>query len=104
MGENELFPLEKRTEKNEKCIMTISKERLAEIAAIKDSDIDYSDIPELDDTFWANAELKMPQTKDKITVRIDHDIVEWLKSQGTGYQSKMNSILRQFMLAKQHQK
>jgi uncharacterized protein (DUF4415 family) len=46
----------------------------------------------------------MPQTKDKITVRIDHDIVEWLKSQGTGYQSKMNSILRQFMLAKKHQK
>jgi uncharacterized protein (DUF4415 family) len=84
--------------------MTISKERLAEIAAIKDSNIDYSDIPELDNTFWTNAELKMPTTKDKITVRIDHDIVEWLKAQGTGYQSKMNSILRQFMVAKQHQK
>ena len=104
MGENELFPLEKQIEKNEACTMKLSKERLFEIAAIKDSDIDYSDIPELGDTFWANAELKMPQTKDKITVRIDHDIVEWLKSQGTGYQSKMNSILRQFMLAKQHQK
>jgi uncharacterized protein (DUF4415 family) len=104
MGENELYPLEKRTEKNEECTMNISKKRLSEIAAIKDSDIDYSDILELDDTFWANAELKMPQTKDKITVRIDHDIVEWLKSHGTGYQSKMNSILRQFMLAKQQQK
>jgi len=85
-------------------MMNLSKKRLSEIASIKDSDIDYSDIPELDDTFWANAELKMPPTKDKITVRIDHDIVEWLKSQGTGYQSKMNSILRQFMLAKQHEK
>ena len=84
--------------------MNSSKKRLSEIAAIKESDINYSDIPELDDTFWANAELKMPQSKDKITVRIDHNIVEWLKSQGTGYQSKMNSILRQFMLAKQHQK
>jgi uncharacterized protein (DUF4415 family) len=104
MGENELFPLEKRIEKNEECTMNSSKKRLSEIAAIKESDIDYSDIPELDDTFWANAELKRPQSKDKITVRIDHDIVEWLKSQGTGYQSKMNSILRQFMLAKQHQK
>lgn len=104
MGENELYPLKKRIEKNEKCIMNLSKKRLSEIAAIKDSDIDYSDIPELDDTFWANAELKMPQTKDKVTVRIDHDIIEWLKSQGTGYQSKMNSILRQFMLAKQQQK
>ena len=84
--------------------MNISKKRLSEIAAIKESDIDYSDIPELDDTFWANAELKMPHTKDKITVRIDHDIIEWLKSQGAGYQSKMNSILRQFMLTKQRQK
>lgn len=84
--------------------MTISKEHLAEITAIKNSDIDYSDIPELDDTFWANAELKMPHNKDKITVRIDHDIIEWLKSQGKGYQSKINGILRQFMLAKQHLK
>ena len=63
--------------------MTISKQRLAEIAAIKDSDIDYSDIPELDDTFWANAELKMPQTKDKITVRIDHDFVNRPESPDT---------------------
>ncbi len=104
MGENKIFPLEKRIEENEECTMNSSKERLSEIAAIQESDIDYSDIPELNDTFWANAKLKMPQTKDKITVRIDHDIVEWLKSQGTGYQSKMNSILRQFMLAKQRQK
>ena len=51
MGENGLYPLGKRIEKNETCIMNLSKKRLSEIAAIKDSDIDYSDIPELDDTF-----------------------------------------------------
>ena len=84
--------------------MTIPKEHLAEITAIKNSDIDCSDISKQNDTFWANAELKMPHNKDKITVRIDHDIIEWLKSQGKGYQSKINGILRQFMLAKQRQK
>ena len=55
--------------------MTLSKQRLAEIAAIKDSDIDYSDIPELDDTFWANPKLSCRKPKAS-TVRIDPDIVD----------------------------
>ncbi|MCP5004911.1 MAG: BrnA antitoxin family protein [Planctomycetes bacterium] len=80
--------------------MTISKKRLAEITAIKDKDIDYSDIPELDKNFWAKAELQVPEKKERITVRIDHDILEWLKDQGPGYQTRMNAILRQYMLAK----
>ncbi|MCP4373262.1 MAG: BrnA antitoxin family protein [Deltaproteobacteria bacterium] len=80
--------------------MTISKKRLAEIAAIKDKDIDYSDIPELDKSFWARAELQVPEKKERITVRIDHDILEWLKDQGPGYQTRMNAILRQYMQAK----
>ena len=80
--------------------MTISKKRLAEIAAIKDEDIDYSDIPELDEeNFWAKAELRMPENKERITVRIDHDILEWLRNQGPGYQTRMNAILRQYMEA-----
>lgn len=80
--------------------MTISKKRLAEIAAIKDKDIDYSDIPELDEkNFWAKAELRMPGNKERITVRIDHDILEWLRNQGPGYQTRMNAILRQYMEA-----
>ena len=76
--------------------MTISKKRLAEIAAIKDEDIDYSDIPELDESFWEKAELRMPENKERITVRIDHDILEWLKEQGPGYQTRMNAILRSY--------
>jgi len=79
--------------------MTISKKRLTEIASIRDEDIDYSDIPELDDTFWAKAELKMPENKSRITVRIDNDVLTWLKSQGAGYQTRMNAILRTYMEA-----
>ena len=41
--------------------MSISKKRLKELEAIKDKDIDYSDIPELDENFWKRAELRMPQ-------------------------------------------
>ncbi len=77
--------------------MTISKERLDEIAAIPDEDIDYSDIPELDENFWANAKLKMPESKERITVRVDRDVLAWLKSQGPGYQTRMNAILRTYM-------
>ena len=79
--------------------MTISKERLDEIAAIPDEDIDYSDIPELDENFWANAKLKMPKSKERITVRVDRDVLAWLKSQGPGYQTRMNAILRTYMEA-----
>lgn len=35
--------------------------------------------------------------KTHLTVRFDPDIVEWFKSQGKGYQSRMNDALRQYM-------
>ena len=74
--------------------MSISKRRLNEI---KDQDIDYSDIPETSADFWANAELKMPVRKDRITIRIDADVLVWLRSDGKRYQSRINAILRQYM-------
>ena len=68
--------------------------------AFDEADIDYSDIPPLTDEFWANAvsnPLYKP-TKQIATVRIDSDVLLWLKSQGKGYQTRMNAILRQAML------
>ena len=49
--------------------MAISKKRLKDIEAIRDEDIDYSDIPELDESFWANAQLVEPDTSQHVTVR-----------------------------------
>lgn len=75
----------------------------AELAALRqksDEKIDCSDIPPLDDTFWANA-VRNPfyrPTKTSTTVRLDSDILAWLKSQGKGYQTRLNAILRQAML------
>jgi uncharacterized protein (DUF4415 family) len=68
-----------------------------------DSDIDYSDIPPLDDTFWMNA-VRNPfykPTKTSTTVRVDSDVLAWLKSQGNGYQTRLNAILREAMLRSQ---
>lgn len=80
--------------------MSISKTRIDELAKRSDEAIDYSDIPELDDTFWKNARLLMPgETKQQLTVRLDADVIDWFKTQGKGYQSRMNAVLRAFMEA-----
>lgn len=74
--------------------------RLALLAKRPDSDIDYSDIPPLTDEFWKNA-VQNPfykPVKQSTTVRVDSDVLLWLKGQGKGYQTKINAILRTAML------
>ena len=76
------------------------KMRLEALAKRPDSEIDCSDIPELDENFWKNA-VQNPfykPTKQVTTVRIDADVMLWLKAQGKGYQTRMNKILREAML------
>ena len=77
------------------------KKRLAELAARPDSEIDYSDIPPLDEKFWKNA-IPNPfyrPVKQQITLRIDADILAWLRAQAPeGYQSRLNAVLRRVML------
>lgn len=83
------------------------KARLEALAAKPDSEIDFSDIPRLTPDFFARA-IRNPYFKPKktsMTVRIDADVVAWLRSQGKGYQSRLNAILREHMLSsvsKQH--
>jgi uncharacterized protein (DUF4415 family) len=68
-------------------------ERLAEL---DDKSIDTSDIPELDDAFFEKAELRVP-AKQPVTLRIDEDVLAWFKSQGKGYQTRINKLLREYM-------
>jgi len=87
--QNELPPL---TEKR--------KAELRALAERPDSEIDLSDIPLLDEKFWQNA-VRNPfykPVKTHATVRIDSDVMAWLKRQGKGYQTRMNAILRKAML------
>jgi uncharacterized protein (DUF4415 family) len=74
--------------------------RLEALAKMPDNKIDYSDIPPLTDKFWKNA-VRNPfykPTKQVTTVRVDSDVLLWLKSQGKGYQTRINAILRNAML------
>ena len=81
--------------------MPISKERLAEIEAMPDDQIDTSDIPELDETFFETARLVLPAgtRKKTVTMRMDEDVLEWFRSRGKGYSTRMNAVLRAYMLA-----
>jgi uncharacterized protein (DUF4415 family) len=69
------------------------------LRAMRDSEIDFSDIPKLGKSFWAGAKLILPEPKDRLTIRVDHDVVQWLKKRGKGYQTRINAILRSYMEA-----
>ena len=81
--------------------LTPSRRReLAALAARPDSEIDLTDMPELDEKFWRNA-IPNPfyrPVKKQLTVRLDADVIAWLRKQGKGYQTRMNALLRDAML------
>lgn len=66
------------------------------LAAMPDSDIDYSDIPELDETFWKNATLIEPEGTQQVTLRVKKSVLEAYKSTGKGYQTRMNAVLESY--------
>ncbi|BDW98376.1 BrnA antitoxin family protein [Maricaulis maris] len=78
----------------------VSEERLRELAAIPDDKIDVSDIPELDEAWFAEATLWTPPSKKQVTLRLDDDIIAFFKESGKGYQTRMNAVLRAFVDAK----
>ena len=72
------------------------------LSSDSDEDIDFSDIPKLGSDFWKNAKLRMPQTKDSVTIRLDHDVLTWFRGMGRGYQTKINAILKSYMASARH--
>ncbi len=74
------------------------KRDIAAIAAKRDEEIDFSDAPPVVD--WSGAEIGKfyRPVKKPVTMRLDSDIIEWLKADGRGYQTKANWLLRHAML------
>ncbi len=72
-------------------------EELAALAAMPDGEIDTSDIPEITD--WSNAVVGRfyRPVKETVTIRLDADVLDWLKQGGKGYQTRVNKILRAVM-------
>ena len=77
------------------------RKELAELAAKPESAIDFSDLPATSGKDWQGAERSKfyRPIKQQLTVRVDADVLAWLKSQGGGYQSRLNDILRTAMLS-----
>ncbi len=61
------------------------------------AEIDYSDIPPLDKSFFTKATEAWPPVKKQLTIRLDSDVLKWLKAHGRGYQTRINRILRAAM-------
>lgn len=78
---------------------TARKRDIAAIAAKTDDTIDFSEMPEVID--WTGAEVGRfyRQAKRPVTIRLDEDIIDWLKSYGRGYQTRANLLLRHAMEA-----
>ena len=80
--------------------MKLTKNQAKQIRALKrmkDEDIDFSDIPEKMD--WSNAVVGKfyRPIKKSLTIRIDADVLAWVKKQGKGYQTRINGYLRRAM-------
>lgn len=80
--------------------MKLTKKQIKQLRALarmKDEDIDFSDIPEKLD--WSNAVVGKfyRPVKKSLTIRIDADVLAWVKRQGKGYQTRINRYLREKM-------
>lgn len=77
------------------------KREIRALAAMPESKIDTSDIPELPPSAWKNSvrgKWYRP-VKQSVSIRLDSDVLAWLKAKGSGYQTKVNALLRQTMLS-----
>ncbi len=66
----------------------------SKIEALTDEEIDTSDIPPLDQRFFANAKLRMPKGKVAVVVSVDEDVSEWFQAQGEESRNLMSAALR----------
>lgn len=80
------------------------REELRQLAAMPDSEIDFTDIPEITDFTGFEVGKFYRPVKQTVTVRLDADLVNWLKQGGKGYQSRMNAILRKEMQQQTYKK
>ena len=79
-------------------------EQLKSLAAMQDEDIDLSDIPEITDWTGAVRGKFYKPIKQPISLRLDADIIAWLRHTGRGYQSRINDMLREQMVQSSRKK
>ncbi len=80
-----------------------SKTNFNKLDALTDRDINYSDLPELENDFWTKAKV-VDHTKKPISLRVDTDVLDWFKHQDGRYQKLINFVLRQYMNAHKYKR
>jgi uncharacterized protein (DUF4415 family) len=86
---------------NNKNLKKLSETDWARIDRMDDEDIDTSDIPPLDNEFFASAQLRIPEKKVPVTLSVDSEVLKWFESQGSEFQQRINAALR--IYAEAHQ-
>ena len=88
--------LEERWARGESCtdLARVRAKTAEELERDIASDPDFSDVPE---DWYKRAEAVMPTPKKLLSLRLDNDVVDWFKSQGPGYQTRINAVLRAFV-------
>ena len=76
---------------------------LEQIAAVQDEDIDFSDVPELDEDFWRDAKIVEPDRTEQITLRVKGSVLAYFKASGKGYQTRINRVLESYVQRAQSQ-
>jgi uncharacterized DUF497 family protein/predicted DNA binding CopG/RHH family protein len=93
----------KATKYEQKPILNKSETDWQRLDTMTDDEIDLTDCPEITPEQFAKAIVRngLPVNKNKaqVTLRIDNEVLEWFKSQGKGYQTQINSLLRAYMEA-----
>ncbi len=87
--------------KNAKPPTAAQRKRLTAIAAMSDTEIDYSDIPrQTQPVQWSRpSALVSAENKQQITLRLDAEVVSFFKKTGKRYQSRINAALREYVMA-----
>ncbi len=70
-----------------------------QLKKMPESSIIFDDIPELNKSFFKDASLRVLRRKTSVSLRIDPDVLSWFKSDGKGYQTRINSVLRAYFEA-----
>ena len=72
---------------------------VAQIAAANDEDIDFSDIPELEESFWREAELRAG-SHGADRMRVKRSVLDYFRAPGKGYQTRINRVLESYVRAR----
>ncbi len=79
---------------NENTLKTTSQTNWVKLETMTDEEIDTSDIPPLDEKFFANARLRMPRGKVAVTVSVEKDVNDWYQAQGEESKALMSAALK----------